>query len=415
MNNFDLLIPERYTPTDVFRFGTITSEKPFRVKLDGDTSPTEATPILTVSVAVGDRVFVQIHNRQLMVVGRVGGFWGITTLGPGEDLNNYDQSGLYHQNLSVDAASGANYPVNSAGMLEVSRGSGGGQIFQRYTQYLSREIYTRTRYNGNWNAWKRVITEDDNGQAAVSRLRLTATDDASETSTNQPFQIGPNGGFRVVMDQNELLAFSSDTTYGNFFIHGRQLGLQGRTTNSSFGPFMENVDGPSGSNRAGLKQSGSSTYFQVEGMWTSTAAANCYVNTSGTLYRSTSVRAAKLAIEDISERHLDALEKVRVRTWFDKRDAEQLAADLENGTADRTELGPLKRIPGVVAEEIEDLGLEPFLLRDEDGALSGVAYDRLGVASFPLIRRQAARIDALEKRLAALENLILQKNEEPTS
>lgn len=411
MNNLEFLIPQPAQPTDVFRFGVVTGVKPLRVRLDGDTVEAAVTPIATVSAALGERVFVQIHNRQLMVVGRVGGFWGIARLGPGENLNNYDQTGVYHQPLSVDAGSGTNYPAASAGLLEVSRGDGGGQVFQRYTRYLSDLVWTRSRYNGTWNSWKLVVTEDDDGKAWAHRLRLSATDDASETSTMHPFQIGPDGGFRVVMDQNEFLAFSSGETYGNFFIHGAQLGLQGRASGTSFGPFMEDINGSdAGARRAGMKNSSGNAYFQVEGMWTTTSAANCYVNTSGTLYRSTSVRAAKLAIEDIKPEVLDALEKLRVRTWFDKRDAEQLAADLENGTEERTEAGPLKRQAGVVAEELEELGLEPFLLRGADGQLEGVAYERLGVAAIPLIRRQADRIDALEKRLAALEAAILKKD-----
>lgn len=316
MKNYEYLIPDNPVPADVFRFGVVTSTGPIRVQLDGDTAPVAVTPITTCLVGAGDRVLVLIHNRQLLIVGRV--------------------------------------------------------------------------------------TPD--GMSA-QRIHLTATDDASETSTDNPLQIGPNGGYRVIMDTNEFMALDG-SNYANFFIHANMLGLVGSPAGTSFGPYLEDRTGPSGAQRAGLKNSGGDTYFQVEGMWTTTNAANCYVNTSGTLYRSTSVRAAKLAIEDITDAQLDALQNVRMRTWFDKRDAEQLADDLTNGTNTRTESGPLKRQAGVVAEEIEELGLEAFLTRGADGQLEGVAYDRLGVAALPLIRRQAARIDALEARLAKLEALL---------
>ena len=402
MSAFDFLLPATVVPTDIFRFGVITAIQPLRVRLDGDVAQTEVTPIvINESGGVGSRVLVQIHNRQLFIVGRVGG--AVKILGSAENLNDYEYTGFFHQPLSANAASGTNYPAGTAGMLRVERGSNGGQIFQEYTTYTSGNRWFRSRYNGTWNGWKNVVTEDENGKAYVNRLRIVATDDASETSTNQPLQIGPDGGYRVVADTNEWLVFSSGSTYGNFFFNGASLGVQGRTTGSTFGPFLENMEGVSGSRSAGLKQSGGTTYFQVEGMWTTTNAANCYVNTSGTLYRSTSVRAAKLAIEDLSDAKLDALLKVQPRTWFDRRDAEQLALDIENGTEDRTEVGTISRQVGVVAEEIEELGLEEFLLRGDEGQLEGVAYDRFGPAALKLISLQAARIDELEKRLFALE------------
>lgn len=410
MSEFDFLLPVTPVPTDIFRFGVVTAIQPLRVTLDGDATQTNVTPIvINESGGIGSRVLVQIHNRQIFIVGRVGG--AVKILGATEDLNTKEYTGFFHQPLSVQAGTGSNYPSATAGMLRVARGSNGGQIFQEYTTYLSSNRWFRSRYNGVWNAWKNVVTENEDGEATVAKLRITSTNDASEVSTDQPFQIGPDGGFRVVMDQNEFLAFSSGTTYGNFFFHGQQIGLQGRTTTSAFGPFLENVSGPAGARTAGLKQSGSDTYFQVEGMWTTTSAATCHVNTSGTLYRSTSVRAAKLAIENLSDAKLEALLKVQTRTWFDKRDAEQIADDIENDTDERAEVGSLKRQVGVVAEEIEDLGLEEFLIRGEEDKLEGVAYDRFGAAALQLIGRQAKRIDEqgqiiadLVKRLTALED-----------
>ena len=115
MNNLDFLVQQPYTPADVFRFGVVTGLSPLRVKLDGDANPAPVTPIVTCEVSTGDRVFVQIHNRQLMVVGRVGGL------------------------------------------------------------------------------------------ASLPRLRLTATDDASETSTGHAFQIGPDNGVNLIIDGNEVL------------------------------------------------------------------------------------------------------------------------------------------------------------------------------------------------------------------
>src|SRR5437763_1496766 len=43
-------------------------------------------------------------------------------------------------------------------------------------------------------------------RTSPARLRLTATDDASETSTLHAFQIGPDNGLNLAIDNNEIVA-----------------------------------------------------------------------------------------------------------------------------------------------------------------------------------------------------------------
>lgn len=76
MSAFDFLLPQPTVLTDVYRFGVITSLQPLRVMLDGDPAIIGITPLVINKVdgfiAVGSRVFVLIHNRQLIIVGRAG-------------------------------------------------------------------------------------------------------------------------------------------------------------------------------------------------------------------------------------------------------------------------------------------------------------------------------------------------------
>lgn len=180
--------------------------------------------------------------------------------------------------------------------------------------------------------------------------------------------------------------------------------LYGRASGTAFGPHLEDL---STGGRAGMKTNGSS-YFQVENMWTSTSAANCYVATTGTLYRSTSKRANKLAIEDLSADRDDLILSLKARTWFDKRQSEEMARaveDAENGVVCENEnLTELRRIPGMVAEEVEEAGLTEFVQYGVDGQVEGLMYDRLGVALIPVVGRQRDRIDDLERRIQALES-----------
>ncbi len=58
---------------------------------------------------------------------------------------------------------------------------------------------------------------------------------------------------------------------------------------------------------------------------------------------------------------------------------------------------------GLVAEEVEALGLEPLVVRTAAGMVEAVAYDRLALYLIPVLRQQQAQLSALAARLAALE------------
>ncbi|MCI6583450.1 MAG: fibronectin type III domain-containing protein [Mobiluncus sp.] len=65
---------------------------------------------------------------------------------------------------------------------------------------------------------------------------------------------------------------------------------------------------------------------------------------------------------------------------------------------------PLKPLPsrmvGWIAEDLEAAGLGVFCTKDEKGNLVGVQYDRISVGLWQVLRRQQARIDALEAQFS---------------
>lgn len=160
---------------------------------------------------------------------------------------------------------------------------------------------------------------------------------------------------------------------------------------------------------------GESPTIKSLGMYnrTYTASSNLYITTNGFIGRATSLREAKLVIEDIPQDQIDALLNVNPRWWFDKGESERLAEylkDFEEGEVPENLKDvptDLTRIPGLVAEEVEEAGATAFVTydRDEDGnkKLSGVNYDRIGPALIPLVREQRDKIRDLEARLEALE------------
>jgi hypothetical protein len=80
----------------------------------------------------------------------------------GSDLNlltteAIDLTGTWHQSGNAGAAAGANYPVPLAGLLE--QYAMGSMIYQRYTEYNTGIMHTRTKYNSTWYPWSEVAQE----------------------------------------------------------------------------------------------------------------------------------------------------------------------------------------------------------------------------------------------------------------
>lgn len=57
-----------------------------------------------------------------------------------------------------------------------------------------------------------------------------------------------------------------------------------------------------------------------------------------------------------------------------------------------------RKVPGVIAEEVEDAGLGMFCEYDENGELTGVMYDRLPLLLIPIVKDLVERIKKLEER-----------------
>ena len=80
-------------------------------------------------------------------------------LGNAVDLNTITATGIYHQPVTDQAASGANYPVKLAGKLEVYAAQA--MVYQTYHEYNNGAVWYRSKYNTTWFPWKKVSTGDD--------------------------------------------------------------------------------------------------------------------------------------------------------------------------------------------------------------------------------------------------------------
>ncbi|MFL8969302.1 DUF859 family phage minor structural protein [Helcococcus kunzii] len=75
-----------------------------------------------------------------------------------ENLNDVLDTGVYLQTQTSRADTNLNYPINSAGFLEVisKYGATYNYIIQRYTQYFSKWVWVRGKYMDNWSDWALV-------------------------------------------------------------------------------------------------------------------------------------------------------------------------------------------------------------------------------------------------------------------
>ncbi|MDN6159427.1 MAG: hypothetical protein L0J13_15995 [Brevibacterium sp.] len=101
----------------------------------------------------------------------------------------------------------------------------------------------------------------------------------------------------------------------------------------------------------------------------------------------------------------DKILSVDAKTWIDRTRADRIAeyqtaiATGNEPVEDIADIGGLERIPGVIAEDFDEAGLEVFVRYDDNGEPQSVAYDRIGPALIPIIRRLRDRVDALETKL----------------
>lgn len=73
----------------------------------------------------------------------------------GQDLDLLKTSGIWHQGHSASASLELNYPLATAGLLEIN--TVGGFTYHRYTTYgPSTRVFIRAFYNTGWGTWKEL-------------------------------------------------------------------------------------------------------------------------------------------------------------------------------------------------------------------------------------------------------------------
>ena len=208
------------------------------------------------------------------------------------------------------------------------------------------------------------------------------------------------------IDFSGLAAGKSDTGWQPTLVGGADRGVLiagGNVFSSNYAigssPFIAvgtNNDGPS---TLGAREwygkniviNGEYTYIPSSYNKTTSSAPNVFVDSKGTLMRSTSASKYK---SDISRTYdMDygnKLLELPIATWIDK-------AEFERYAKKESEQPPIRHF-GMIAEDLADVGLEMLVTRNESGELEGIQYDRIAPALIPVIADLKRRLEILERK-----------------
>ncbi|RDF99966.1 hypothetical protein DQM19_10560 [Lactiplantibacillus plantarum] len=129
---------------------------------------------------------------------------------------------------------------------------------------------------------------------------------------------------------------------------------------------------------------------------TTSQAPNVVVGQDGALVRSTSAsKYKKNIVREHSSDYGKKLIQLPTATWIDKASVERYNDD------------PSQPVPsvnyGMIAEDLADAGLERLVVRNNEGGLEGIQYDRIVVALLPLLSEWQKTIDNQEKEINELK------------
>ncbi|QQO41393.1 tail protein [Bacillus phage 015DV004] len=355
-------------------------------------------------------------------------FWQTTNQGEGIGalhLNNSDitgLNGLYFNDVAQ--------PNNGEGLLFLKSGrTSGSSNLDDYDEFSIRDSVVTFNTPGSKIYFNNDF--DMNNKSIDNAYRYTI----GGPGGNRGVQFRNGSGWKIVEAPNDLSAQSGPLqfavgstrqitfgTNGRIFIAGTHFKGEsgGTTTFGSIGEARLASDKGSGSYAAVTNDSDGDRFWSPA-IYTRTyqgenISPNVYVTSFGTIGRYTSASKYKLNIKEVSSP--DLFEKIlylEPKTWHSKDTVRVLAnyetALYNNEEFDIEDQPMLSRVYGLVAEDLEDCGLNMFVTYgppDENGKKEpeGIAYDRLWTFLIPIVRNQRDEIKNLKMRISEIESKI---------
>jgi len=223
-------------------------------------------------------------------------------------------------------------------------------------------------------------------------LSGTVTNDGSggmsiDTAGNVTFNEGSiDADFRVESNNNTHALFvdgGNDAVFVGLGSSTKTSRFHSRGAGSGSGTWTINAENITGNQTFGIRDDGYMVNLQTYNA-TTASAENVHVTSAGYFFRSTSSRRYKNTINDATK-GLDYLCNLRPVTFKG------------NDTGD-------KLFYGLIAEEVDEVGLSEFVDYNEDNQPDAVQYSRMVSLCIKAIQELKADNDALRTRIETLEN-----------
>lgn len=167
----------------------------------------------------------------------------------------------------------------------------------------------------------------------------------------------------------------------------------------SYSPYIRVGDnGNSGTGMSGSNISMQGDYIYLKSQHTTSKGANAYLAPDGALVPSNSAAKYKTDIVRTFETQLgDKLLEVPVAHWKDKEEVLTKTLDPDAKTPET--------YFGMIADDLDDAGLNELVEYDDKGSVRGIQYDRVALALIPLIRNYRDRITELETEVKQMKEV----------
>lgn len=297
---------------------------------------------------------------------------------------------------------------------------GKGTYFTNYDDYFK---VTRTDLFSSGNGISGSAVGTATVLAGKEQIALVQASDLSDVevpffdkkdSNENQIQAGVNTDFVGVgvsqpYSSNYLLQNHPYTIYissgdnGATLIRGKRIEINTMVNSNkdSYGCYVE--IGTDHSDMGLTHNPGNDTYLQAQTFYinfdisknTTGMSPNLAIDFSGRLVNTTSASRFKTNIQRLtSDDYGEKLLNVLPAIWNDKSELKQYKA---------FGLKPRKSY-GMIAEDVADAGLELLVSRDKNGEITGIQYDRIGVALIPVIKKLKQKVERLENRLNEKSN-----------
>ena len=265
-----------------------------------------------------------------------------------------------------------------------------------------------------------------NSTTVQGQLSVTST---ATFSSYAVFNYGleVNSGNGIYMTSTATLNIGNNATLGSTYLNIQNVNLTGELGMTSSGiirgsstevHIVGRLNSSHSYGHLRVTSTSNGGFVQSESIvsQTTTSSANVYIQSSGHIKMTSSSIRYKINVEEQPIEKSKQLLDIVPKTWHDKIDSERYANYLtrkENGEdvddSEWQQCSPIRRIGGLIAEEVEQAGLKEFVFYEDDGVTpQGLMYDRIWTLLIPIVKEHEEKVKVMQDRIDLLESRLNQ-------